>query len=403
MIVGSFGSTLENPSARVSYRAAVQSAGIRPRASEKFDIVIVGPVPPPYGGISVHVSRLTDLLVDSGLRVGVINHFGHRDGAFVIDALSRNPFRYARVGRRIDARVLHYHHSKWGHLVALAIGKRTTRTRYVLTLHAGDIQKHFPQLTSRIPLIGRITRWAVTRFDRIIAVDPDIAAILRTHIQGRPIDVIPAFLAPRQRDYENLDPSLEGFFADGRIILVAAYAVQFLRNGDELYGLDTAVDAFVDLAEEFDDVRLALFVAKTPTTRRARAHLQRLERQIAEANLGHRTRIVFGQPLPAALRPNSIFVRPTRAEGDAVSVREAQEAGVPVVASDVVSRPAGILPFRVGDVRSLAACVRSVLDAAVPAPSDANGSSTKPSFGEMLIALYRDELAAHDACVGSRR
>jgi glycosyltransferase involved in cell wall biosynthesis len=55
---------------------------------------------------------------------------------------------------------------------------------------------------------------------------------------------------------------------------------------------------------------------------------------------------VFGLPLLPALRSHTVFVRPSRAEGGAVSVREAQSAGVPVVASDVVPRPPGVVVFR---------------------------------------------------------
>ena len=64
---------------------------------------------------------------------------------------------------------------------------------------------------------------------------------------------------------------------------------------------------------------------------------------------------------------NAVFVRPTRAEGDAVSVREAQRAGIPVIASDIVDRPHGVVSFSSENVRELCAALRAVLDGAIEA------------------------------------
>jgi glycosyltransferase involved in cell wall biosynthesis len=49
-----------------------------------------------------------------------------------------------------------------------------------------------------------------------------------------------------------------------------------------------------------------------------------------------------------------VFVRPTLADGDAISVREALALGRPVVASDVGARPAGVRLFPAGDAEACA-------------------------------------------------
>src|SRR5690606_30076837 len=51
----------------------------------------------------------------------------------------------------------------------------------------------------------------------------------------------------------------------------------------------------------------------------------------------------------AVMRLGDAFVRPTRADGDSISVREALGLGVRVVASDVGNRPAGVALFRAAD------------------------------------------------------
>jgi glycosyltransferase involved in cell wall biosynthesis len=174
--------------------------------------------------------------------------------------------------------------------------------------------------------------------------------------------------------------------------------VQFLPARGELYGLDTAVEAFLELAQ---DLRLAFFLARRPSGRKARRHLAGLERRLEQARVRDRVLIVFVPPLVPALRQNTVFVRPTRAEGDAVSVREAQRAGIPVVASDVVPRPRDVVSFFEEDVTELCAALRAVLDGAIQRSSDATMGDAfdevLTDFCDRLIDIYRAELLSKRA------
>jgi glycosyltransferase involved in cell wall biosynthesis len=367
-----------------------------PDPTGQFDILILGPIPPPFGGISVHLSRLVPILEEAGFTVAVLNHFESADMRFVVGVLNRNPLRYYRLPKRFPARIVHYHHSRWVHLVAVALGKRNSDARYVMTLHAGDIQKHFPQLTSRVPCVSRLTHWALRRFETVIAVDPTIGSILRSHLDGQHVEVLPAFLESGDHESRTYEPPVEAFLRAGRVVVVAAYGVQFLPDGGELYGLDTAVEAFTTLAADRQDLRLALFIARRPSARKARRHLAKLERRLEEGGVRDRTLIVFGLPLVPALRQNTIFLRPTRAEGDAVSVREALQARVPVLASDVVPRPAGVVSFPVGNVEELCRMLADFLnDPPAPTsgfPGSGNDALLGRQFLDGLISIYRTEL-----------
>jgi glycogen synthase len=81
-----------------------------------------------------------------------------------------------------------------------------------------------------------------------------------------------------------------------------------------------------------------------------------------------------------------VFVRPTRADGDAISVREALALGRAVVASAVGHRPDGCLLVRPDDADALAAGLLGAVSrhgtrAATP-PLDA------PDPFEAILALY---------------
>jgi glycosyltransferase involved in cell wall biosynthesis len=356
---------------------------------------MLGPVPPPFGGVSAHVSRLVPLLERVGLKVGVLNHFGSTDMPFVVAALNRNPINYYRIPKKFRARIVHYHYSGWSELVTLALARRSSGERYILTLHGGAIYR---PLRSKMPMVSRITWWALRRFDTIIAVDPNVASFVESRLDKPRIEVVPAFLESGNDSPAGYDAPIEAFLDSGRVLVVAAYGVQFLGDGREVYGLDVVVQAFTTLARDRTDLRLAIFLARRQLGPRPRRHLARLERRLQQAGLRDRSLIVFGLPLLPALRSNAVFVRPTRAEGDAVSVREAQSVGVPVVASDVVPRPSGVVVFPTDDVGRLCEALRAVLDHS-DQPTRVSMSGNKDQrlaepFLDTLVRLYRSELAS---------
>lgn len=363
----------------------------------ELDILILAPVPPPFGGVGVHVNRLVPLLQSAGLRVGVLNHFSSMEASFVVGVLKRNPLNYFRMPKKVPARVVHYHHSHWGTLMAVAIGKGRRTSKYIITLHSGGLRK---QLSSKVPLLKPLTQWALNRFDVIIVVNQEIRAIIENHVEARRIEVVPAFLRA-VHDEPQYDAATDAFLASGRTMLVPAYRLR-IRDGYDSYGLDTAVEAFMTLAEERPELRLAFFIAQRPSGRKAIQYISNLENRLEQAGLTDRVLSVFERPLISAFRHDVIVLRPTRTDGDALSVREALEVGVPVIASDAVERPAGTVTFCREDVVDLCAAVRQVLDEpSVTRRQDPTREADEHSAEPFLARLMRIYLADVD-CVQTK-
>jgi glycosyltransferase involved in cell wall biosynthesis len=366
-----------------SPRAETKHRGVG--APGELDIVLVGPYPPPFGGVATHVVRTVEALQRVGLEVGVLNHFGSTEADVVIASLRRNPLRYFLQTRRLRARVLHYHHSRWSVLLAFALSQRRSPSNMLITIHGLEAAR---RLKLDVPLVGGVTRWAIARFEQVIVVNRELEAYLGKHVGSDRIRVLPAFVPASEAEEAAYEPDVEAFFSGGKVMLVSAYRVRPLAGGGDLYGLELAIDAFLALAPERRDLRLAVLIARRPNSRREQHYVRGLRQRVEHAGLAARSLWATERPLVPAFRHDVVLVRPTREDGDSVSVREALGAAVPVIAS-VVIRPAGVVTFANGSSVELRSAVELALDREPEQASPVDPADD--SFGE-LLALYHGYL-----------
>jgi hypothetical protein len=107
------------------------------------------------------------------------------------------------------------------------------------------------------------------------------------------------------------------------------------------YGADVLLAAYATVRERFPGAGLAVFGPGTGALAR--------DGVLALGELPHAAAL-------AVIEASDAFVRPTRADGDALSVREALALGRPVVASAAGHRPPGCLLFPPGDPAALEPC-----------------------------------------------
>jgi len=348
-----------------------------------LDVVIVGPVAPPLGGISAHVERLAELLEREGLRVGIVDHFGNRGHPRVIATLRRNPLRYWWEMRRLQARVVHYHHSRWSTLVATGLARRARRGTWIATVHGHELER---SLSSRLPWVKWLGYWALGRFDQLIAVSDAVAETI-VRPGGPPVAVIPAYLPPSE-PYARLDDAVDG----PPTALLSAYKVAS-RPSDDLYGLDIAGVILACACAQIPDLRCELFLSRGPAGHAERQYLERVLQPLRDT-AADRVHVYVEARLPPAFRPGAVYLRPTRTDGDAVSIREALDCGVPVVASDVVTRPDGVMPLPLSDTQ---AWVDAISDAVGRARGEHQMTGSNSAYADALISLYRDTLNSMSA------
>lgn len=348
-------------------------------AAARLDVILVGPVPPPRGGVASHVDRLALLLEEEGFRVGILNHFSQDRDRRVIAGLRRNPARYWFRLRGTQGSVIHYHHSRLDTLLATALARRNSESRWIVTFHSDVIQR---SLTSRVSGIALLSRWAMRRFDRIIVVSDALGEIVRAQT-GRPVTVIPAYLPLRHRVTDNRDVGPVTPTA-----IVAASRVASRASSDR-YGLNVASAIFAAASTKMADLRLEIFLNQAPTGPLARRYLAKVLDPLRGAGLNNRVRVSFGSELSPALRRGAVYLRPSRTDGDAVSVREALDAGIPVLASDVVKRPAGAIALPLDDVSAWVDALPQAVERSRSLPLTANRSNEQ---ADAMMLLYREEI-----------
>ncbi|MEW6249602.1 MAG: glycosyltransferase family 4 protein [Planctomycetota bacterium] len=350
-------------------------------ARRPLEVHLVGWLPPPYGGISVHVSRLRRRLIEAGHRCTVWCE-SPRPGQN--ERLLERPARALRdlagIGR--DA-VIHYHNS---HFLAGVLSCLHNRT--VFTTHN---ERPGESLTGgRFPVQWLFRRVARRRFRRVphhIAVSERAKALLvQLGVRPESVSVINAYLPPTGD--EEAHPASAAAFAEFRArfrwVLTANASIVKFHAGEDLYGADLCLELLAELVASHPDAGLALAISHGGGS----AYVTALQARARELGVAERILWMFepGAYHPL-LRHCDLFLRPTNTDGFSVSVAEAFEFGVPVVASDAVPRPCGCALFRNRDAADFLRAVRAVLDD-LPAWRAKSQAAREPDHFPRILELY---------------
>ena len=319
-------------------------------------IVVLGPVPPPLGGVSIHIIRYLELLRSMGWEAKAVTYTGTtRTDRFA--KLREVVEKFLNIYLQVNPGawdVLHLHYGGLGYFLALTPLLLLSPGRKVVTFHSVRVIK---DLEGRP---GWVRRWALfmlDRFDLFVAVREGIGEDLRALGLSRPeIVVMPAFLPPSQQEMEllNLPGDVAGKLmagaAEGRTqVCAAAYYLGPGYGQDDLYGIGELVERLRELDGELAaPLTLWVLVSNLPDS----PERQEAERSLLETAAGLENvdvELRYGIPLVPVMARCDGFLRPSREDGDSVALREALGMGLPALASDVVKRPEGAETFPLAD------------------------------------------------------
>ena len=348
--------------------------------SRLTDVAIWGRIPPPIGGMAVHVQRLIPYLQKAGVSVHMysvgratpvhagVTQVAHRRLRWLFGLLlwRSEPLHYV-LSDSTSARFAAVCLSFFG------------KSKVVLRIGGASLER---AAVSRSLIERVMVRFAIRNASAVIGVSERICD-LATSLGAKRVLHVPGFIVG---DFEDkpAPPEVSVFLKHSRGRVVLASGEVQSRESD-LYGAYT----LLDLLECIPDLRL-IFYAYRITLDGLQEDL--LAKEIEKRGLKSRF-LLFrsATDLISAMRCSDLMVRPTASDGDSNAVREALHLNLPVVASDCVNRPDGVITYPFGDQRAFVGAVVMVLDD-LEAERQRLRSMAKLDYAERIVELFREML-----------
>lgn len=276
---------------------------------EPLKIVVVGRLPPPTGGVATSLASI-------------------RREVERVDGTDLHILPWHQLWKLFVLRpeVVHFNFSKpYKRLLATALAKAAS-AKVVHMVHGNNY--NFRNLANY---------WTIRLSDGFILLNSDIYRRFSEYGASRIIQLSPIF-ASGERDAGELDAELEALLVSEKRKTIVVYAnSKLILHGHDVYGYPFVAQLLTHLAE-----RQCRVLFLDPSGAYATEELD---------NTGASRIIHFKRPVnfPALLRKVDLYIRPTSTDGNSVAVLEALAADVPVLASDSVPRPEGVMLYKYGD------------------------------------------------------
>ncbi len=320
---------------------------------DKALLALIGPWPPPYGGISVHIKRLAHRLAQKGLDFVVYDDTGKHDSENVepLRGLWVNDF----VLRKKHA-IIHYHSHSWGNRMRLSAAT-LKGTRVIFTVHS---LRRLPE----VPWFKKPEFAHMMAHSLFVAVNPEIERTLK-EMGARKTTVISPYIPPEF----NRPPAGQVLeFSENHEPVVASSALLFKHwpGASDMYGLFDLVNAFALFKASYPKAGLVIYLSQVGDPEL----FSRFKELVSRKGLQEDVLIRLNAPeeFHTCLSTARVFVRPTFSDSFGISILEAMDAGVVCVASDAAPRPKQTLIFRAGDPTDMARAIEKAVK--TPKPSD---------------------------------
>lgn len=326
-------------------------------------INIIGPFPPPYGGVSVHVKRMMLYLINNNIEVTIYNESKDytKNSNNIKDIETYRKFIFKIFFLKGD--IIHFH--TINKKIRILMGfYMIFNKKIVLTIHGESLHDQLRQSSN---LIKKLLLLSISKINKIICVNPNtIDELISLGISNKNLIYIPAYINPIENEYDftNIPQNVWNFINNSNFLISSNGCVRFYRNED-LYGIDMLIELVKKLKCKGYNVNLLIALLGTDMENYSeKSYREDLKKKINEYNLQNYIMIfeVSDTEFYPILKKSKLFLRPTNTDGDAVSIREALYYKVPAIASDVVKRPEGTILFKTRNLDDLYKKTIQVID-----------------------------------------
>lgn len=315
-------------------------------------VLLLGPYPPPHGGVQTNLVAIRRLLFSRGIPCSVINLTRFRKEAADDIYYPTNALELLWMLVRLKYDILHLHIG--GNLTTrlLLVGLAATLMpgrKTVLTFHSGG----YPTSEAGASA-GRATfrGFVLRRFDRLIGVNQELTQLYRKFgIEETKIRLIFPHAVIRDSFAPSLPDQMAGFMEahQPNILTVSGLEPE--------YEVPLQIDVLGSILDRFPGA--GLMIVGTGSLE------EKIRKEIENKSYAEHILLCGDVPHAITLRAISecdLFLRTTQYDGDSISVREALYSGVPVIATDNGMRPQGIHLIPRPEPESLKRAIEEVLN-----------------------------------------
>lgn len=323
----------------------------------KIRILLIGPVPPPSGGVSIHVRRLAKKINESPDFECAVFDIGKMK---FYNSISAQKNLIEALIYFFNCSIVHIHIAHKYKVIVAGIAKLFGK-KIVFTQH--NLREEKNQSSIKMYNLS----------SKIIVVNPNSRAD-----KNEKVLIIPAYIPADQK--EDIGNNLKNDLTKYKKVVVAIAShppeKPVLQNGKDIYGFDVILNAY----ERFAQAGMLLLLIDVNGA--MSSFYEKQVRMLIAENLAVKyvsSEVAFS----SLLKYIDVFIRPTRSDGDSIAIREALACGVKVLASDCVTRPSGVALFKNGDELSLSEELLDLLKKSKPTPLAQSDNSRQ------ILVLYR--------------
>lgn len=349
-------------------------------------IIQAGIYPPPIGGVSMYMKRFKDYMDANNIRNelwDVSSNIKNVKGVRNV-SIKKLPFEYFKMGSHD---LIHYNVSGIFAKNYFAFFNRLLfrKRKKVMTIH-GSAEGIFDDDKTKMVR-------SMNSYDGVICVKENDSEYLRSNGVETRIYEIPAFIPPifNKREADEIPQEVWNFINEHDYIVSAnGFRLNF-HNSEDLYGADLCVELCGRLKKSYPNIGFIFSLSGIGNTDYYNELLKRTKEYGIEDNFLFITQAYQFYPI---LMKSSLFVRPTNTDGDALSIREAVNFGVPALVSDVVERPKGVYLFKSRDIDDFYTQAKKILDNYDEHKKAVSGIKYENN-AEKILSVYKELMGPH--------
>ncbi|MBU1007687.1 glycosyltransferase [Candidatus Dependentiae bacterium] len=305
-------------------------------------VLVIGPCPPPLGGVAVHIKRVAHKLRMQNNNTRVYNTAKKYSNKLL------SLVNFIKKLFNTKPNIVCYHEPTES-IQKLAI---TVLLRYFLRYKLITIDHDCRVLYKFKNLKKFIFNFLIKKIDACVVIgnttdqcylDNKIEKIKNYSIES-------PFLPPNLDEEKTIlreYPTKTDTFIKTHTPLISANAfAPILVDNKDLYGFDACIELIKELKKIYSSIGIIFGICKIETNEQKK-YFEQIKKIIKELDL--ETNFYFiasSSEFWPLIKQSDIFVRPTRSDSFGISVQEAITLGVPAIASDVCIRPQETILFK---------------------------------------------------------